>query len=44
MYDNATKEEVGVWNEDTKTIEELPEEEDDDQLDVESELDDDEYN
>jgi hypothetical protein len=47
LYDVTTKEEVGVWNETTKTIEELPEEEDnDDQLDEESdkELDDDEYN
>jgi len=43
LYDPVTKEEVGVWNEDTKTIEELPEE-DDDQLDEESELEDDDYN
>jgi hypothetical protein len=44
LYDTVTKEEVGVWNEHTKTIENLPEEEEEEEEESDMELDDDEYN
>ncbi len=39
LYDPATKEEIGIWDPETKTIKELPEEEDDEEQEEDYESD-----